>query len=49
MTNDERIIQLLKELIEVNKELKEEIIDLKNLFIKYDMEEMIHDENLREG
>jgi hypothetical protein len=49
MTNEEQIVQLLKEILEEQKKTVKELADIKNLFLKYDMEEFLNDEHVRMG
>jgi hypothetical protein len=49
MSNEEQIVQLLKEILEEQKKTVKELADIKNLFLKYDMEEFLNDENIRSG
>lgn len=49
MTSEEKIIDLLTQILQELKKNNIEIEDLKNLFMKYDQELLLEDENLREG
>lgn len=49
MTGEEKIIDLLSQILQELKKNNLEIEDLKNLFMKYDQELLLEDENLREG
>ncbi len=49
MTGEEKIIDLLSQILQELKKNNLEIEDLKNLFMKYDQELLMEDENLREG
>jgi len=49
MTNEEKIIDLLSQILQELKQNNIEIEDLKNLFMKYDSDLLLEDENLREG
>ena len=49
MTSEEKIIDLLSQILQELKKNNLEIEDLKNLFMKYDQELLMEDENLREG
>jgi len=49
MTGEEKIIDLLSQILQELKKNNLEIEDLKNLFMKYDQDLLLEDENLREG
>jgi len=49
MSNEEKIIELLEQMLEEEKKQTKELQDLKNLFLKYDMEEFLNDEEVRSG
>lgn len=49
MTNEEKIIDLLGQILQELKQNNIEIEDLKNLFMKYDQDLLLEDENLRDG
>ena len=49
MTGEEKIIDLLSQILQEHKKNNLEIEDLKNLFMKYDQDLLLEDENLREG
>ena len=49
MENEEKIIRLLEQILEEEKKQTKELQDIKNLFLKYDMEEFLNDEEIRSG
>lgn len=49
MTKEDEIIKLLEEIVKQIKKQTEELTNIKNLFLKYDMEEFMNDENIRNG
>lgn len=49
MTGEEKVIDLLSQILQELKKNNLEIEDLKNLFMKYDQDLLLEDENLREG
>lgn len=49
MDHEDEIISLLKEMNETMKEVVFEMQELKNLFVKYDLELQDFDEEIREG
>lgn len=44
-----RLIDLSERILEEEKQQTRELEDLKNLFLKYDTEELLLDEELRDG
>ena len=44
----DKIVHLLQEIIKSNSTLNETMIDLVNLFKKYEVDEVLYSENLRE-
>lgn len=49
MEQNEEIIKLLKNLIDEQKKTNENLEDLLNLFKKYEVDEVLYTESLREG
>ena len=49
MTEDEKIIDLLEKILEQERNQSQQLEDIKNLFLKYDDEELLEDEQVRMG
>lgn len=49
MENDDKLISILEEMNETMKEILFEMGELKNLFMKYDLELEDYEEGIREG